>query len=559
MKRWPGVSIALDDCGGRYYFDKEEADRASEFFPEYLIHVKQAEFYGKPFELLPYQSELVIRPLFGWRRVDDGRRRFRKIYVEVPKKNGKSPLGAGIGLYGLFCDREPGAEIYSAAADREQAGVVFDVARKMVESSPDLQAMSQVYKRSISVPATNSFYKVLSADVRTKHGPNIHILVFDELHAQRDRMLHDTLARGIAARRQPIIAYFTTAGDDEESICREQHDYAIGVIVGRIEDESFLPVIFAAKPEDDWRDPQVWERSNPGLGVTIKREYLEAEAREAIQEPRKQNSFKRLHLNIWTQQAEAWLDLVEWDRCQGELLEDGWIAAAAGIDLSSKIDLTSLVVLLMYRDRGRKADQVVLTGTDVDTGERIERRMAIDFSVEVFPYFWMPEETLHQRVRDDAVPYDVWHREGLLRMTDGPVVDYDQILEEIVDEIAPRFRLRDWPIGFDPHNATQFMLQLGKKGFTVVEVPQTVKELSEPAKLFEALIRSRRIRHDGHRVLRWNVENVAAKEDKKENIFPFKPSKKKRIDGVSASVTALNRLIHAPPPRQRPTVMMVTA
>lgn len=219
------MSIRCTTAAGRYYFDKAEADRACDFFEQCLTHYK-GEHAGKPFTLEPWQRELVIRPLFGWKRREDDLRRFRKVYLEIPKKNGKSALGAGVALYTLFCDHEEGAEVCSAASDRDQAGIVFAMAKASVESSELLAPMAEVYKRSIYYPATRSTYVVLSADVKSKHGPNIHCLVFDELHTLPNRDLYDTLVKGIIARRQPIVFEMTTAGDDMESICREEHDYA---------------------------------------------------------------------------------------------------------------------------------------------------------------------------------------------------------------------------------------------------------------------------------------------------------------------------------------------
>lgn len=545
MERWPGVSVPIDDCGGKYHFDDVAADRACDFFSTFLTHAK-GEFAGQPFILADWQRELVIRPLFGWQH-PDGRRRYRKLYLEVPKKAGKSQVCAGLGLYLLFCDSEPSADIVVAAADVEQAGIVFNAARAMVEDSAELRGRCEIYRRSIVVEATRSSFKVISSDVAGSHGGNLHGLIIDELHAQPDRNLYDSLTKGVAARRQPLIALITTAGESLESICGEEHEYAVNLIKGTIVDETELPVIFAASPEDDWTSPDVWRRVNPNLGTTVKIDYLEAACLQAQHEPRRQNSFKRLHLNIWTQQHEVWIPLHEWDACTRAVSASAAPGAvvAAGLDLSSKLDLTALVVAVRFPDTSRPAEVLPLSGEPEDAAVP-QRTLNVDFRVELHVYFWLPEEGLHERVKADRVPYDLWARQGFLRLTAGNVVDYNRIFDDIVREIGPQFRLQTGRIGYDPYNGGMLAGQLQARGFPVVEVPQTVRHLSEPAKLLEALVRSGRCAHAAHPVMRWNVGNVGVREDKNGNIFPFKPSKSKRIDGVAAAIIALNQLI-APP------------
>lgn len=549
---WPGVSIAIDDRGGRYYFDPAAAQNAVEFFPTFLEHHK-GEFAGRAFDLAPWQSELVIRPLFGWKRATDGLRRFRKVYIEVPKKNGKTQLCAGLALLLLYCDQEPGAEVYCCAADKDNARLVFDEAKAMVEDCDLLQEQAEVLATAIVLPHSRSALKVISADARTKHGPNIHGLIIDELHAQPDRELYDTLTKGVAARRQPVIAMITTAGNDLESICYEEHEYAEKVIAGAVVDDSYLPVVFGTPPDADWRDPAVWARVNPGLGVTVKADYLESECAAATAEPRKLNAFKRLHLNIWTQQHRAWLQIDQWDRGRVEALPVGnreKRLAFAGLDLSSKLDLTACVILV--RHELPAAEEIVVDlgpmETPAPTDAPPRKRLNINYRVELVPFFWLPAETLAARVKDDRIPYDVWRDAGFLRVTEGSVVDYDQVFEELVEQILPQWGVAE--IAYDPWNALQMALNLQSKGFTLTEVPQNFKHLSEPSKLFEALVTAGRVTHYGNAVMRRCVENVAIQEDRGENIRPVKPSKKKRIDGVAAAINALARLMVAKPPKR---------
>lgn len=553
--RWPGVSIEVDDCGGKYYFDAAAADRACSFFPLFLTHHK-GEFAGQPFELAPWQSELLVRPWAGWKRRSDGLRRFRWIYLEVPKKNGKSQLASGFGLLLTFADHEPGAEVLCCAADKDNGRLVFDEAKNMVEDDEILSAQAEVFTSSIVVDSTRSAFKVLSAEARTKHGPNIHGLIIDELHAQPDRELFDTLTKGIAARRQPLVLMITTAGDDLESICYEQHEHARRVQKDQTVDETFLPVIFAAPAEGDaWRDPAVLAACNPGFGVTVKPDYIESELAKAIVEPRRQNAFKRLHANIWTQQHTAWLDVAQWEACEVPALaglgNPDKLPCFGGLDLSSKIDLTALVLAIRVEDAAGAAPVVVevapaAAGAEGDQAQ--PRRLTLNYRVRFVPFFWMPEETLAKRVKEDAIPYDVWRDLGFLRVTPGDIVDYDLILEQIADEIGPAFGISE--IGYDPWNASQFALNLQTKGFTVTEVPNNYRHLSEPSKVFEALNVSGRALHDGNAVMHRCVENVAIIEDRAENIRPVKPSKKKRIDGVVGGILALSRLIVAKPPKR---------
>ena len=309
------MSISLTDgIETTFHYDREEAERAVDFFSRFLTHIK-GEWAGRPLKLSPWQADEVIRPLFGWRR-PDGTRRYRMAYIEVPRKQGKSTLGAGIGLYLTFADGEPGAEIYSAASDRDQAAIVFDLGRQMVEQSPNLLKRSETYRRSIVVPATASSYKVLSAEAYSKHGLNAHGIIFDELHAQPNRDLWDVLTTSTGARRQPLVVAITTAGWDRNSICWEQHEYAERVRDGIIEDPTFLPVLYNAEGLD-WQTPEAWAKACPSLGVTVQPEFLAAECKKAQEIPGFQNTFRRLYLNEWTQQAARWLDMATWDECAG--------------------------------------------------------------------------------------------------------------------------------------------------------------------------------------------------------------------------------------------------
>lgn len=499
-----------------FYFDERAASVACNFFEKLLVHSK-GEWAGKPFELQPWQRNDIIRPLFGWKRRSDGTRRYRRAYIEVARKNGKSTIAAGIANLLLFADGEPGAEVYSAAADRDQASIVFTEARSMVESSPALSERAQVYKRSIVVPATRSSYRVLSADAYTKHGLNAHGIVFDELHAQPNRDLWDVLTTSTGARRQPLIVAITTAGFDRNSICWEQHEYARQVLTGIIEDPSFFPYIAAAEESDDWLDEAVWSKANPGLGVTVKVDYLRNEARRAQHSPAYQNTFRRLHLNQWTQQETRWLDMEAWDAC-GEPVDARLLAGQpcfGGLDLASSSDIASFV-LCFPAEEGEEERFVWL------------------------PHFWIPAENLVERVRKDRVPYDAWSRQGLITVTEGNVIDYGYIVRDI-EALAEKYNIRE--IAFDRWGAFQVSQALEGAGLTMVGFGQGFASMSPPTKELLRVVLDGKLRHGGNPVLRWMADNMIVTTDPAGNVKPNKAKSREKIDGIVAGVMALDRAI----------------
>ncbi len=495
-----------------YVFDERAATVAVNFFERLLVHSK-GEWAGLPFKLEPWQRDYIIRPLFGWKR-PDGTRRYRTAYIEIPRKNGKSTLCAGIALYLLFADGEPGAEVYSAAADREQAAIVFDEAKSMTAASRELSKRSTVYKRSIVSKADRCVYKVLSADAFTKHGLNAHGIIFDELHAQPNRDLWDVLKTSTGARRQPLTVAITTAGYDRNSVCWEQHEYARQVLDGTIEDDTFFAYIAAAGPDDDWQDPEVWAKANPGLGATVKAEYLENEARVAAQTPAYQNTFRRLHLNQWTQQETRWLSIDAWDKCAKPVDAEslGGQVCYAGLDLASTTDIAALV--LVFPD-----------------GEEPE-------GYDVVPFFWIPGDNILDRVRRDRVPYDAWVRQGHVIATDGNVIDYRAILVKL-DELAQRFDVRE--IAYDRWGASKLVQELQDGGLEVVPFGQGFASMSPPTKELLNLILSERIRHGGHPVLRWMANNMVVRQDPAGNVKPDKSKSTEKIDGMVAMIMAMDR------------------
>lgn len=505
----------------RYWFDEAAADHACTFFERFLLHSK-GEWAGQPFRLEPWQRDRVIRPLFGWKRAD-GTRRYRTAFVSMGRKCGKSEIGAGIALYCLIADGEIGAEVYSAAADRDQAAIVFEAARSMVEASPALARHCEVYRRAIVVPSTGSSYKVLSADAPTKHGKNAHAVIFDELHAQPNRDLWDVLKTAMGARRQPLMVALTTAGFDRESICREVYDYACKVRDGIIVDDTFLTVIYETDKAEDWTDPKVWAKANPNLGVCLKIEFLQEECRRAQESPAYQNTFRRLHLNQWTEQETRWIDMRVWDRggkaIDLESLEGR--PCTAGLDLSSRTDLSAFVLLF---------------APDPNRGET---------HYQVLPFFWMPAENIRDRARRDRVPLDLWVGSGHIAATEGNVIDYRAIQRKVC-ELRETYDIRE--IAIDRWNSTQLAIELEGEGLTVCEFGQGYKEMSDPTKELDALIISERLQHGGHPVLRWMASNVALRKDPADNWKPDKGRSQDRIDGIVALVMALGRMMVQDPP-----------
>jgi phage terminase large subunit-like protein len=501
-----------------YRFDLVSAKRVQTFFQKFLRHSK-GQWAGQLFGLLDWQWREIVAPIFGWLR-PDGTRRYRRGYIEVPKKNGKSALFSGLSLYLLIGDKEPGAEIYSAAVDRDQASIVFNEAANMVEASSHLTSRLQVIRstKRIVCHRSRSFYKALSADVPAKEGLNAHAVLVDELHAQRTRDLWDTLRYAGASRRQPLHLSITTAGYDRHSICWEQHDYTKKVLDGTIEDLAFFGYIAAAGDEDDWTDPFVWRQANPSLGVTISEDQFAEDCREAQESPAKENSFRRYRLNQWTEQDVRWLSMEKWDACGGALSSLDGKTCFAGLDLSTTTDISALVLVF--------------------PGEQDR--------YDVLPFFWVPEEGARTRERRDRVPYTHWIRDEHIQATSGQVIDYE-VIRKHINDLEKRFRIRQ--IAVDRWNATQLASQLEGDGFEMVAFGQGYASMNAPTKKLEELVLSGRITHAGHPVLRWMAGNVSLETDAADN---WKPSKKKsieRIDGIVALVMAVGLAMNNPGPR----------
>lgn len=496
-------------------YDKSAADYAVAFI-ENLCHTK-GTWTGKPFELIDWQEQ-IIRDLFGTLK-PNGYRQFNTAYIEIPKKQGKSELAAAVALLLTCGDGEERAEVYGCAADRQQAAIVFDVAADMVRMCPALSKRVKILasqKRLIYTP-TNSFYQVLSAEAYSKHGFNIHGVVFDELHTQPNRKLFDVMTKGSGdARMQPLYFLITTAGTDTHSICYETHQKAKDIIEGRKIDPTFYPVIYGADESDDWTNPKVWKKANPSLDITVGIDKVKAACESAKQNPGEENAFRQLRLNQWVKQAVRWMPMEKWDKCAFAVDEDELEGRVCygGLDLSSTTDITAFVLVFPPLD---EEDKYI-----------------------ILPYFWIPEDNLTLRVNRDHVPYDVWERQGYLQTTEGNVVHYS-FIEKFIDRLGERFNIRE--IAFDRWGAVQMVQNLESMGFTVVPFGQGFKDMSPPTKELMKLVLEQKIAHGGHPVLRWNMDNIYIRTDPAGNIKADKEKSTEKIDGAVATIMALDRAI----------------
>jgi phage terminase large subunit-like protein len=507
--------------------ERKAADRVFRFIETRLTHTR-GQYAGQPFELLPWQRDEVIGPVFGSLR-KDGRRQYRQAYIEVGKKQGKSELAAAIALAGLVADGEPGAEIYSSAIDKEQAAIVFERAAMMVERDPVLSRMIKVIPTSHRMvvtqgPQTGSIYRAIPGDAAGADGVNPSMLIFDEIHRYPNRELYDTLVRSTAARRQPLIIGITTAGYERETLCWSLHEYARQVLEGVIDDPEFLAVMHAADPELDFRDERAWRQANPSLGRTVSLDYYRAEARKAEADPTLENSFRRFHLNQWVAQEVRWMPMHLYDASAGEVdaVKLAGRPCFGGFDLSNVGDVTAFALIFPPID-------------EKDFG-----------AYKVLPFFWLPEDGLAERVRRDRVPYDRWARDGLINLTPGNVIDFESIWRD-VRTLAQRYAIVD--IAVDPYQAWQLMQQLSAIGLNVFPLRQGFFQLGPPTAEIMRLVKTGRLHHGGNPVLRWMFDNTVVEQDRDGGLW--KPSKRKstqRIDGVLACVMGLDRATRHEPP-----------
>lgn len=508
---------AANESGFEFMFDAKLAAKACRFI-ELLPHVKGELANRRELILLEPWQIFIIANIFGW--VDfDGKRRYRYAYVEVPRKNAKSTLAAGIGLYMAFADGEMGAEVYSAATTRDQARVVFETAQGMMRKRHDMQKALgiEVTAHAVSSINTESTFKAVSRDYGGNlDGLNIHCAVIDELHAHKSNDTYEVMATGMGAREQPLLFAITTAGFILDGVCYENRTLVVKVLSGLESHDRYFGIIYTIDDGDDWQDPNSWRKANPNYGVSIYKESLEAEYQRARISPESQADFLTKHLCIWVAARSGWLNMQDWDDAADSKLKPRQFVGDPcfiGLDLASKVDLAAKVKLFIK---------------DVD-GES---------HYYFFADFYINRAQLDNPNNPNQKRFIEWERQGWLTITDGNITDFARIERDIIED-SVTFNIQE--TGYDPFNATYLAMRLSEQGILMVEVKQRKEFLSEPMKWIGALLTSHRLHHDGNPVLRWCMGNVTVKRDANDNIFPRKESEDNKIDGAVAAIIATNR------------------
>lgn len=512
------------------WFDHQAAHEAIAFFA--LLKHSKGEWAGRPFVLEPWQ-QFVVASLIGWKR-EDGLRRFRTGYLEVARKNGKSTLAAGLGLYLLIADGEPGAEVYTAATKRAQARITHGEATRMAKGSPVIRPEVKIVRDNIHIVDTASKYEPLGADADTMDGLNLHGGIIDELHAHKTRAVWDVLDTSTGSRREPLIFAITTAGSNRQTVCWEQHEYTQKVLSRTIADDSWFGMIYTLDQDedqgsdsegDDWSDEDVWIKANPNLGVSKKLDDMRRKARRAKEMPSALNAFLRKELDIWTQAETRWVPRDHWDQCGAAVDADGLRGRAAygGLDLSNTSDITAFVLVFPPQ-------------TDDD-------------AYQILCRFWISDYAMHERTRKDRVPYEPWVRQGYITATPGNVIDYNFVLAQI-DEDMQIYDILE--IAFDRWGASRIQTQLMERGGEdfLVQFGQGYKSMSPPTKELGKLILEHKIAHSNNPVLTWMADNLVVREDPAGNIKPDKEKSVEKIDGMVAMIMGLDRALrHEPPER----------
>lgn len=497
---------------GPFVWNEDEARRVCRFI-ELLTHTK-GELAGQRIHLEPWQV-FILTTVFGWRRREDGGRRYRRVYIEVARGNGKSCLSSGVALYCLVADREPGAEVYSFATTRDQAKIVFGDAKRMAELNPPLRKRFglEVLANSLYVPSTGSNFQAKSAEGSTLDGLNTHLAVVDELHAHKTRAVYDVVETSLGKRRSSLLWCITTAGFDSSGICYEVRSMSTQVLEGHAHDDTQFAMIFTADAEDDWTSMQALEKANPNWGISVRPEMILSLLEKAKALPSAVANFKTKHLDIWCSASQAWMDMDAWGRCEDQTLrledfegEDCII----GLDLGSKNDMTAKIrVFPQEREDGRKC-------------------------YAIFSDFYLPADAVKVTVN---ASYGGWAEEGLLHVTPGAMTDLNLVEQEVREDMS-RFNVHQ--VVYDPWQATQMATSLSDDDVPMLECRMTTSHLSDPMKSLEALVLDGRIRHDGNPIMTWMMGNVVARVDANDNVFPRKERYEQKIDGPVALIMAMS-------------------
>lgn len=505
------------------HFDPEAAQTVIDFFA--LLKHSKGKWAGQPFVLEPWQ-QFIVWVIFGWMNVD-GTRRFNTAYQEIARKNGKSTLLAGMGLYGLGFDGESGAEVYTVATKEDQAKIIFNEAQRMTRKSGHLGGLATVHTKAISIDTTDSTWKPLGKDSKTQDGLNPHFVLVDEFHAHPDRSMLDVMDSAVGSRTQALLSVITTAGFNIQSACYLERDYAIKVLKGIVQDDSYFAIIFTLDRDessgellDDWKDPKNWIKANPNLGVSVYEKDMLRMCKKAIESPSTQNNFLTKKLNVWTTQETKFFNMEKWDECK-EVIDESELLGKpcfVGVDLASKADIGAVVAVF-----------------PLDDGRTV-----------VLPRFYCPKEGAENRSKKDRVPYLLWAEQGYIKLTPGNRTDFEFIKADI-ESLWSQFNVQK--MGFDQWNFEYLYQRLAADGMDtekVIQYGQTLKNMSEPTKELDALVVSGKMVHNNNPVLRWMASNTAVYTDPNDNVRPVKDRSSEKIDGIVATIMALGLALIEP-------------
>lgn len=511
-------------------WDWDEAARVIQFLG--FLKQSQGEWADKPLVLSPWQA-FFVGSLYGWYRaehkrwrevLDDGTvensygaRRYREAYLEVARKNGKSTLLAGLGIYGFVGDGEPGAQVYAAATKRDQARIIWEEAARMVGKTPLLNNMVNRYQHNMHIVETASKFEPLSRDAKTADGFNPHLVIYDELHAHKTRELYDVLKSGSGARRQPLRVSITTAGVNRAGVCYQLRARVCKVLEGVLEDETLFGLVYTLDEGDDWRDLNLYRKANPNLGVTVKMADLRESLQSAQDIESEQASHRIKRCNQWVGAGITWVDISKWERCVDPTLRLEDFAGEpcmVGLDLASTMDITALRIVFRREDH-----------------------------YYAFGKYYLPEETVRANATTTHAELAGWANAGLITLTPGYTTDQNRIQDDI-RALGEQFSIKE--IAYDPWQAQKMADELAAEGFALVKVRPTVQNFSEPMKTWEGDIASGKYHHDGDPVMTWMVSNVTAFMDAKDNIYPRKETRENKIDGVVAELMARRLYVDHP-------------
>lgn len=488
-----------------YVFDEAKSLRAIKFIEKYCKQSK-GKWNGKPLKLQLWQKAF-LQALFGFVDKDTGLRKYRKAILFVARKNGKSVLAAAIATYMLTKDHEGGAEIYSVATKRDQSKIVWEESKKMIKKSPVLNKRIRCLIGGIYYDATDSSFRALASDSNSLDGLNAHLVIADEIHAWKDKNLLDVMYDSMSAREQPLLLETSTMGTIRQNVFDIEYDYASQVVEGTVEDETLLAVIYELDDEKEWLDEECWYKANPALNVIKSMKNLREKVLRAKSNPIELVNLLCKDFNIRQNNVNAWLTF---DELNNEATYTDWkdCYCIGGCDLSSTTDLTCATLL------------------GVRKGKILIKQM-----------YWIPTNALEKKVIDDKIPYDKWLKNGYLRLSGESKIDYHDVTKWFLEEVEKN-ELRPLWVAYDSWNAETWKIDMQSYGFDMIEVRQGYKTESAPLKQMKADLIDKKINYNNNPITKWNLSNVAIKQDDNENIMITKEKSRQRIDGVASLMDA---------------------